>query len=156
MVMTELVVTLITADFCLCATHYTSLCHDTCPKPSHQARYIKLVPVGEYYSHITKALRLLEIIECGAITMFFQCRSCGKVSEDIDQVLEGTCDCGCTHFKLLSEQPLQLPTELEMKETIRQDLHRWIDLNLDSMSPEQISNIRVSFESDGSKKTQFY
>jgi predicted nucleic acid-binding Zn-ribbon protein len=88
--------------------------------------------------------------------MYFQCRGCGKVSEDIDQVLEGTCECGCTHFKLLSERPLDFPVELEMKESIRQDLHRWIDLNLDSMSPETIGNIRVSFECDGSKKTQNY
>jgi hypothetical protein len=35
---------------------------------------------------------------------------------------------------------------LDEKETIRRDLHRWLDLNLDSMPPELVGNIRVLFE----------
>jgi hypothetical protein len=61
-------------------------------------------------------------------------------------VLEGACGCGCTHFHLVSEDRSELPKALEEKESIRRDLHRWLDLNLDSMSPEVVGNISVTFE----------
>jgi predicted nucleic acid-binding Zn-ribbon protein len=78
--------------------------------------------------------------------MMFICRSCGKSSTDIDMVLEGACSCGCTHFHLVSEDRSELPKPLDAKEEIRRDLHRWLDLNLDSMSPETIGDISVKFE----------
>jgi predicted nucleic acid-binding Zn-ribbon protein len=78
--------------------------------------------------------------------MMFVCRSCGESSVDIDMVLEGACNCGCTHFHLISEDRSELPKALEEKESIRRDLHRWLDLNLDSMSPEVVGNISVTFE----------
>ena len=78
--------------------------------------------------------------------MLFICRSCGKSSTDIDKVLEGQCSCGCTHFHLVSEDRSELPKPLEEKEILRRDLHRWIDLNLDSMAPEHVGNISVKFE----------
>ncbi|MFX0108724.1 MAG: hypothetical protein ACFE7R_10590 [Candidatus Hodarchaeota archaeon] len=78
--------------------------------------------------------------------MLFQCRNCGKTSTDIDMVLDGACECNCTHFKLVSETPLDLPPEIDTKESIRRDLHHWIDLNIDSMDPDQVSNMRVFFE----------
>lgn len=78
--------------------------------------------------------------------MIFVCRSCGESSVDIDMVLEGACGCGCTHFHLVSEDRSELPKALEEKESIRRDLHRWLDLNLDSMSPELVGNISVVFE----------
>jgi predicted nucleic acid-binding Zn-ribbon protein len=80
--------------------------------------------------------------------MIFQCRNCGKTSDDIDMVLDGSCDCGCTHFKLATENPLDLPEELSIKEAVRRDLHYWLDLNIDSMDSESIGNIRVRFEVD--------
>ena len=80
--------------------------------------------------------------------MLFQCRNCGKTSSDIDMVLDGACDCGCMHFQLLSEEPLDLPPALSTKEEIRRDLHRWIDLNLDSMPPDDVGNLRVFIEFD--------
>ena len=78
--------------------------------------------------------------------MIFVCRSCGESSVDIDMVLEGACGCGCTHFHLVSEDRSELPKALEEKESIRRDLHRWLDLNIDSMSPELVGNISVVFE----------
>ncbi len=78
--------------------------------------------------------------------MMFVCRSCGESSVDIDMVLEGACNCGCTHFHLISEDRSELPKALEEKESIRRDLHRWLDLNLDSMSLEVVGNISVTFE----------
>ena len=78
--------------------------------------------------------------------MIFQCRNCGKTSADIDKVLDGACECGCAHFKLASETPLQLPGNLAQKEAIRRDLHYWLDLNIDSMDPNDMENIRVLFE----------
>ncbi|NHJ12854.1 MAG: hypothetical protein EAX95_04220 [Candidatus Thorarchaeota archaeon] len=78
--------------------------------------------------------------------MYFQCRNCGKASTDIDQVLDGECECGCTHFRIESEKPVELPPNLEQKELIRRDLHRWLDLNIDSMDSETVGNIRVFFE----------
>ena len=80
--------------------------------------------------------------------MLFICRSCGKSSTDIDEVLEGQCSCGCTHFHLVSEDRSELPKPLDAKEEIRRDLHRWLDLNLDSMSPDEVGNICVKFEVD--------
>ncbi len=78
--------------------------------------------------------------------MLFVCRNCGKTSVDIDMVLEGACSCGCTHFHLVSEDKSELPPELRQKESIRRDLHKWLDLNLDSMPPDLVGNIRVLFE----------
>jgi len=78
--------------------------------------------------------------------MIFICRNCGKSSVDIDMVLDGECSCGCSHFQLVSEDRSELPEPLEDKETIRRDLHKWIDLNIDSMPPELVGNIRVLFE----------
>ena len=72
--------------------------------------------------------------------------SCGKSTADIDQVLEGQCSCGCSHFHLVSEDRSELPKALDAKEEIRRDLHRWLDLNLDSMSPDLVGNISVKFE----------
>jgi len=72
--------------------------------------------------------------------------SCGKSTVDIDMVLEGQCSCGCSHFHLVSEDRSELPKALDAKEEIRRDLHRWLDLNLDSMSPDLIGNISVKFE----------
>ena len=80
--------------------------------------------------------------------MIFQCRNCGKTTDDIDIVLDGACTCECTHFKLATERPLDLPPELAQKEAIRRDLHYWLDLNLDTMDPESVTNIRVRFEID--------
>jgi predicted nucleic acid-binding Zn-ribbon protein len=84
--------------------------------------------------------------------MIFQCRNCGKTTGDIDIVLDGACTCGCSHFKMARERPLDLPPELAKKEAIRRDLHYWLDLNLDTMDPESIDNIRVRFEIDKPKK----
>jgi len=78
--------------------------------------------------------------------MIFICMSCGKSSDDIDMVLEGQCSCGCTNFHLVSEDRSELPKPLDAKEEIRRDLHRWLDLNLDSMSPDLVGNISVKFE----------
>ncbi|MFX1578570.1 MAG: hypothetical protein ACFFBJ_02915 [Promethearchaeota archaeon] len=78
--------------------------------------------------------------------MLFVCRMCGKTSADIDTVLEGACSCGCTHFELVSEDRSEFPKELAEKETIRRDLHQWLDLNLDSMPPELVGNLCVKFE----------
>ncbi len=78
--------------------------------------------------------------------MIFQCRNCGETSADIDKVLDGACKCGCTHFKLASKTPLELPENLAAKEAIRRDLHYWLDLNIDSMDPDDVGNLRVLFE----------
>ncbi len=78
--------------------------------------------------------------------MQFKCRNCGITFDDIDRVLQGSCDCGSTHFKLVSEDRNPLPTTMTTKEEIRRDLHRWIDLNIDSMDPDAVGNIRVVFE----------
>ncbi len=78
--------------------------------------------------------------------MIFVCRSCGKTSADIDMVLESACGCGCTHFHLVSEDRSEYPKPLDDKESIRRDLHRWLDLNLDSMPTDLIGNISVKFE----------
>ena len=78
--------------------------------------------------------------------MLFKCRDCGKVSADIDTVLDGACECGCTHFQLVSEDALLSPKRPTDAETIRKDLHLWLDLNLDSMDAENLSNLRVVLE----------
>lgn len=78
--------------------------------------------------------------------MLFVCRSCGIQLNDIDTVLDGTCTCGGTHFKLVSQERPSLPTAVTTKEEIRRDLHRWIDLNIDNMDPDIIGDIRVTFE----------
>ncbi len=78
--------------------------------------------------------------------MLFVCRSCNRKSNDIDTVLDGACDCGGTHFKLVSQEQSQMPTAVTTREEIRRDLHRWIDLNIDTMDPEIIGDIRVTFE----------
>lgn len=85
--------------------------------------------------------------------MLFVCRMCGKSSADIDMVLEGACSCGCTHFHLVSEDRSEFPKEIAEKEAIRRDLHRWLDLNLDSMPPELVGNITVKFEVENDKTT---
>ncbi|MHA2381333.1 MAG: hypothetical protein ACXACT_02100 [Candidatus Thorarchaeota archaeon] len=46
----------------------------------------------------------------------------------------------------MHEDRSELPKPLDEKETIRRDLHRWLDLNLDSMPPELVGNISVKFE----------
>jgi len=79
--------------------------------------------------------------------MLFVCRNCGNTSEDIDMVLDGSCKCGGSHFKLVSDDSPKLPTVVTPKEEMRNALHLWIDLNIDSMEPEQIGDIRVRFES---------
>jgi predicted nucleic acid-binding Zn-ribbon protein len=78
--------------------------------------------------------------------MQFVCRDCGKASSDIDRVLDGACECGGTHFKLVSEETPMMPSAMSEKEEIRRDLHRWLDLNIDSMNQDDVSNIRVVFE----------
>ena len=79
--------------------------------------------------------------------MLFICRNCGNASADIDKVLDGSCKCGGNHFKLVSDDSKGKPVAMTPKEEIRRDLHQWIDLNIDSMEPEQIGDIRVRFES---------
>jgi len=46
----------------------------------------------------------------------------------------------------VSEDRSEFPKEIDEKESIRRDLHRWLDLNLDSMPPNVVGNIRVLFE----------
>ncbi len=82
------------------------------------------------------------------------CINCGKTSADIDMVLQGQCSCGCSHFHLVSEDRSELPPPLSNKEAIRRDLHKWIDLNIDSMPPEVVDNIRVLFEIPKDQVTQ--
>jgi predicted nucleic acid-binding Zn-ribbon protein len=84
--------------------------------------------------------------------MLCKCRNCGITSDDIDTVLNGSCKCGCSHFKLVStDDKWNLPGELTTKEKIRRDLHEWIDLNVDSLSPEEVASIRVSVHVDDVK-----
>ncbi|MFW9848693.1 MAG: hypothetical protein ACFFF4_06110 [Candidatus Thorarchaeota archaeon] len=78
--------------------------------------------------------------------MLFVCRACGRESNDIDTVLNGSCTCGGSHFKLVSQNRPHLPTTMTTKEEIRRDLHRWLDLNIDTMDPDMIADIRVTFE----------
>ena len=101
---------------------------------------------------ITRALLML--LDCPVITelettaMLFKCRGCGKVSADIDMILDGACDCGCRHFQLVSEDASVRSGELSDLEWIRKDLHVWLDLNLDSMSAENLNSLRVVLETD--------
>ena len=78
--------------------------------------------------------------------MQFVCRTCGKQSSDIDMILDGECSCGGTHFKLISEEAVALPTAMTAKEQLRKDLHNWIDLNIDSLESDTVGDIRVAFE----------
>jgi hypothetical protein len=39
-----------------------------------------------------------------------------------------------------------MPTAMTTKEEIRRDLHRWLDLNIDTMDPDVIGDLRVTFE----------
>lgn len=80
--------------------------------------------------------------------MLFKCCECGRVSADIDRVLDGTCECGSRRFQLKSEEVLLPSTKLSQAETIRRDLHVWLDLNLDSIPTENLNNLRVVIESD--------
>ena len=78
--------------------------------------------------------------------MLFVCRDCGKKSPDIDMILDGSCNCGGTHFKLVSDDIPDSPAALTIKEELRRDLHRWIDLNIESIEDRAFENVRVSFE----------
>ncbi|MBD3407650.1 MAG: hypothetical protein GF411_16150 [Candidatus Lokiarchaeota archaeon] len=80
--------------------------------------------------------------------MIFKCRNCGNTSADIDMVLDGACPCGCTSFQLVEQEPIGMTSGLPTKEMIRQDLHNWIDVNLDALTPDQVYNIRVRFETE--------
>ncbi len=80
--------------------------------------------------------------------MLFKCMNCGETSPDIDMVLNSSCTCGASRFHLVSHDEKPESSELTTKEQIRRDLHRWIDLNLESVSPEEITNLRVSFDFD--------
>ncbi|MHA1934381.1 MAG: hypothetical protein ACW97A_03785 [Candidatus Thorarchaeota archaeon] len=80
--------------------------------------------------------------------MIFKCRNCSATSADIDMVLDSACSCGSAHFQLVSEENPTLPTAITMKEEVRRDLHRWLDLNIDSMDSEAVGNLRVVFECD--------
>ena len=80
--------------------------------------------------------------------MLFMCRGCGKTSADIDRVLDGACECGCTRFQLVSEEAPQIVRRLNARETIRKDLHAWLDMNIDSMEPDRLNSLRVVFEVD--------
>jgi predicted nucleic acid-binding Zn-ribbon protein len=80
--------------------------------------------------------------------MLFVCRNCGATTADIDMILDGACECGSTHFKLVSENSPKIPAPMAMKEEIRRNLHTWVDLNIDSMDSSKIGNMRVIFECD--------
>jgi predicted nucleic acid-binding Zn-ribbon protein len=82
------------------------------------------------------------------IALFFKCRACGKISTDIDAILEGECECGSNNFQLCSEKGPSLPPNLAKKEQIRRDLHQWIDLNIDAMDPDFIGDFRIRLEFD--------
>jgi len=41
---------------------------------------------------------------------------------------------------------------LPPKEELRKQLHRWLDVNIDSISEDDMQNIRVSFESGNRSK----
>ncbi|NWF95268.1 MAG: hypothetical protein HXY34_03915 [Candidatus Thorarchaeota archaeon] len=79
--------------------------------------------------------------------MIFRCRNCGDCTTDVDVVLDGACKCGCTRFQLIPEPTPLVVEELPTKEAIRRDLHLWLDLNIDSLSVEDLTSLRVSFES---------
>lgn len=80
--------------------------------------------------------------------MKFKCMTCGKTSPDIDMVLNGSCSCGGTRFHLISQEKTSSTQNLSEKEQIRRDLHRWLDINIDSIEPTELCNLRVSFELD--------
>ncbi len=78
--------------------------------------------------------------------MLFQCRDCGETSPDLDMVLNRACKCGSTRFHLISQDTKPLVTEVSEKEQLRRELHRWLDLNLDSVEAKDLPNLRLSFE----------
>ena len=86
--------------------------------------------------------------------MLFKCRACGKTSADIDRVLDGACECGCTRFQLVSEESPAIVRRLNARESIRKDLHAWLDMNIDSMEPDRLSSLRVVFEVDKSQDAE--
>ena len=135
-----------TLDFSLQTVQVLAMAHY--PVRVRQRRQISLaMDVTRYYPSDTKPHRFLELVNLWSeALLLFICRNCGKSSEDIDTVLEGSCSCGCSHFHLVSQDRSELPEPLDTKEAIRRDLHRWLDLNLDSMPPESVGNIRVMFE----------
>ncbi len=58
-------------------------------------------------------------------------------------MIDGACECcGCTRFQIVTETARE-HRGLSFKEAIRQDLHTWIDLNIDSMTNEQLTELRV-------------
>ncbi len=84
--------------------------------------------------------------------MIFRCRNCGSTTTDMDTIIDGTCDCGSTRFQIVT--PAERPDKsLSLREVIRRDLHMWIDLNLDSMTNEQLTTLRVRFEFPQSSST---
>lgn len=78
--------------------------------------------------------------------MLFVCRDCGNKSPDIDMILDGSCNCGGTHFKMVSDDSSESPPVLSTKEELRRNLHQWLDLNIDSIEDRAMENVRVSFE----------
>jgi predicted nucleic acid-binding Zn-ribbon protein len=78
--------------------------------------------------------------------MLFKCRDCGKASPDLDMVLNRTCECGGTRFHLISQDAKTIKPVVSDKEQLRTELHRWLDLNMDSIEMKDLPNIRVSFE----------
>ncbi len=77
--------------------------------------------------------------------MIFECRQCGKTTADIDKVLDGTCECGCSSFRLVSNDAMSLDPKFSIKERVRRDLYDWIDINLETMTPEELDDLSVSF-----------
>ncbi|RDE12334.1 MAG: hypothetical protein C4K47_08315 [Candidatus Thorarchaeota archaeon] len=78
--------------------------------------------------------------------MLFKCSACGRVSADIDKVLDGACECGSRRFQLKPDEALLPLARLSEAEVIRRDLHVWLDLNLDSMAADDLSRLRVVLE----------
>lgn len=78
--------------------------------------------------------------------MMFRCRQCGRTLHDIDTVLGGACSCGSTRFILVPESSITSGTpSLDLREQIRLDLHRWLDLNIDAIDTDDLTDLRVSF-----------
>ncbi len=77
--------------------------------------------------------------------MIFECRNCGKPTMDIDQVLDGNCECGCSSFRLISNDALTLDSKFSVKERVRRELYSWIDINLDALNPDDLENLSVAF-----------
>lgn len=77
--------------------------------------------------------------------MIFECRHCGKPTMDIDRVLDGSCECGCSSFRLVSNDASTLDSEFSVKERVRRELYSWIDINLDALNPDDLENLSVTF-----------